>query len=379
MEEFLSDFYDILGVGRDASADDIKRAYRKLAVKYHPDRNSGDKAAEEKFKEINKAYEALSDPEKRKMYDQFGEDGLKGNPFQGGGTGFGGFDFGDAFGDFGDIFGEFFGGGSRSRRTQNAPRQGSDILVNVKISFEEAYKGAKKSIKVARSSACERCGGNGAEPGSGRKTCPTCNGHGQVKVSQGFFAISQTCPSCQGAGTIIENRCKSCNGTGFKREEKTLEVNIPAGIDSGQKIRVSGEGNSGANGGPRGDVYLQVNVADHPVFVRDENDIYMELPISYPQAVLGDRVEIPTMTGSVEMKIPAGSQPGMKLRMKGNGFPGLGRRPKGDQFVILRLEVPKNISADHRKVVEELKRFDSETSERPFLREFAEKVKNIFK
>jgi len=376
----LADYYNTLGVNKGASGDDIKRAYRKLAVKYHPDRNAGNKEAEEKFKEINNAYEVLSNPEKRNVYDQYGEDGLKGNPFAGGGSSYGGgFDFGDVFGDFGDIFGEFFGGsGGRGRRTRNTAQQGSDILVNVKVDFKDAYDGIEKDIKLSRSSNCQHCGGTGAEKGSSKKTCPTCNGNGQVKVSQGFFSIAQTCPTCRGGGTIIERPCKPCKGTGYVREEKTINVNIPAGIDNGQKIRVTGEGNSGKNGGPRGDVYLSIKVKDHELFVREHNDIYMELPISYSQAVLGSKVDIPTMGGKVEVKIPSGSQPGMKLRLRHKGFPEIGGRNLGDQYIILKLEVPKNISSKHKQKIEDLREFESEMKERPFFKEFMSKVKNIF-
>lgn len=374
----MADYYNTLGVSKTATTEEIKKAYRQLAIKHHPDRNKGNKASEEKIKEINAAYEALSDPEKRKLYDQFGEDGLKNNPFAGGSSG-AGFDFGDVFGDFGDIFGEFFGGGGRKRSSRNAQRQGSDLLVNVKVSFKEAYSGVKKDINIVRSSGCPKCGGSGADSGSGRKTCPTCGGVGQVKMSQGFFSIAQTCPSCQGAGSIIEKPCKSCSGTGFNREEKVVSVNIPAGIDNGQKIRVSGEGNSGYGGGPRGDVYLAIAVERHQLFEREDENIFLILPITYAQAVLGATIEVPTMDGKAEIKIPPGAQPDMKLRLKEKGFPSLQHRARGDQYIILRLEVPKNISAKHKQAIEDLKEFDEETKERPFLKEFTDKVKSIFK
>ncbi|HNT27020.1 MAG TPA: molecular chaperone DnaJ [bacterium] len=380
----MADLYGILGVRRDATLDEIKKAYRQLAIKYHPDRNKGDKAAEEKFKEINQAYEVLSDAEKRKMYDQFGEDGIKGSPFS---AGAGGFDFSDLFsgnfgggnagGGLGDIFDEFFGGGAR-RRGRTAARQGSDLLVTVTLSFDEAYLGTRRDVKVARSGRCAKCAGSGAEPGASRKTCPTCQGRGEVRVSHGFFQMAQTCPSCQGQGSIIEKPCKACQGTGYVREERELSVSIPAGIDTGQKIRMASEGNAGANGGPRGDVYLNVQVKDHPLFHRDGNDIYLELPVSYAQLTLGDTVEVPTMEGKVDLKVPSGTQPDTKMRLREKGFPAVQGRGRGNQFVVLRLEVPRNISSKHRKIVEELKGFDGELKERPFLKDFAEKVKRTF-
>ncbi|HOW50475.1 MAG TPA: molecular chaperone DnaJ [bacterium] len=370
----MSDLYQTLGVQRNASPDDIKKAYRQLAIKYHPDRNKGDKTSEEKFKEINHAYEILSDPEKRKMYDQFGEDGVKGNPFGGGA---GGFDFGDSFGDLGDIFGEFFGGGGR-RRSRSSARQGTDLLINIRLSFDEAYRGIKKDIRVTRSGQCAKCHGAGAESGTGRKTCPTCQGRGEVRVSHGFFQMAQPCPSCQGQGSIVEKPCKPCQGTGYTREEKELSVNIPAGIDTDQKIRVTGEGNAGANGGPRGDVYLAVQVTGHPLFHRDGNDLYLELPTTYAQLVLGAAIEVPTMDGAVELKIPAGTQPDTKMRLREKGFPSVQGRGRGDQYVIIRLEVPKNISSKHKKLIEEIKIFDDELKERPFLKDFTDKVKKLF-
>ena len=373
----MADLYQILGVSRTASADEIKKAYRQLAIKHHPDRNKGDKSSEEKFKEINHAYEILSDPEKRSMYDRFGEDGVKGNPF-GGGHGGAGFDFGDAFGDLGDIFGEFFGGGGRRRGGRTAARQGGDLLMNVRLSFDDAYRGIKKDIRVTRSASCAKCNGSGAEAGAGRKTCPTCQGRGEVRVSHGFFQMAQPCPSCQGQGSVVEKPCKSCQGTGYTREEKELSVNIPAGIDTDQKIRVAGEGNAGANGGPRGDLYLAVQVTDHPLFHREGNDIYLELPTTYAQLTLGAAVEAPTMEGPVELTVPAGTQPDTKMRLREKGFPSVQGRGRGDQYVILRLEVPRNISAKHRKIIEELKSYDHELKERPFLKQFAETVKKIF-
>lgn len=374
----MADYYNILGVSRTAGADEIKRAYRKLAMKYHPDKNQDNKAASEKFKEISEAYEILSDKEKRNMYDQYGEAGIKGNSFSGGGAE-------DIFGDFGglnDIFGDIFGGGRNSGRSssqQQRPSRGNDILARMRIPFAEAYTGVSKDVTVKRSASCQHCGGTGAASGSSRKTCPTCHGYGQVKVSQGFFSLSQTCPTCHGAGSIIEKPCNYCHGTGFLAEEKKINIKIPAGIDNGQRIRVSGEGDAGSNGGPRGDVFISVEVEDHSLFIRENSNIYMELPITYPQATLGATIEIPTMEGSVNLKIPAGSQPNSKLRLKGKGFKSIGARPQGDQFIILKLEVPKKLSQKHRDAIENLQKYDGELNERPILSEFLNKVKNLFK
>ncbi len=380
----MADYYKILGVSKNATQEEIKKAYKKMAVKYHPDKNQNSKEAEKKFKEINAAYEALGDPEKRKMYDQFGEDGLKGNPFQGGSGGFSG-DFSDifgsgGFGDLGDIFGDIFGGGSRGRsRRKSAPRQGGDLLVNITLSFEEAFKGVTKKIRVSRTDRCDVCHGSGAEPGTSKKTCPTCHGAGQVRMSQGFFSVSQTCPTCHGAGEIIEKPCRKCHGTGFVRGEKEIEVKIPAGINEGHKIRVAGEGNAGENNGPRGDVYLAVHLRPHTLFKRDGDDIILEIPVTYPQLVLGDTIDVPTMEGTVAMKIPAGTQSGTKLRLKGKGFPSVQRRSRGDQYVFLKLEVPKHLSKAHREKIEELKNFDEEMKKQPSLGDFFNKVKQFFK
>lgn len=376
----MSDYYELLGVAKNASAEEIKKAYKKQALKYHPDRNKGDKTAEEKFKKINQAYESLSDPEKRQMYDQFGEDGLKGNPFGGAGGGGGGFrDMNDVFENFGDVFGDIFGGGRGSRRGRKMPQQGSDLMMHITISFAESYEGVKKDINFSRSSTCNICSGTGAEPGSSKKTCPTCNGAGQVKVSHGFFSIAQPCPTCHGEGNITDKPCNNCRGTGFVKEEKKVSINIPGGISSGMKMRVGGEANSGINGGPRGDLYVEIKVKDHPLFEREEDDIYIEIPISYSQAVLGDKIDVPTMDGTVEMKIPAGTQSGTHMKLKDRGFPALQRHGKGSQYVILKLEVPKNISDKHRDHIIKLKEYEADHKERPSLKDYLDKVKNLFK
>jgi len=372
----MADYYEALGVSKSATPEELKKAYKKKAIKYHPDKNKGDKSSEEKFKKVNEAYEVLGDPEKKKIYDQFGEDGLKGH------SGFGGQggqyrDFGDMFDNFGDIFGDIFGGG-RSRG-RNAPRQGADILVRMNVTFKEAYDGAKKEFTFPRSSSCHVCGGSGAEKGSSKKTCPTCQGAGQVKMSQGFFSVAQVCPTCRGEGSIIEKPCKHCRGVGFEKDTKTVKLNVPQGISTGMKIRVAGEGNAGENGGPRGDVYVEIAVASHSLFERDRDDIYMEIPISYSQAVIGDKIEVPTMTGSVKMKIPAGTQSGTRMRLKDKGFQSLTYHRRGAQYVILNIEVPKNISDEHKKLVEQLREHENDHKERPTLKDYLDKVKNLFK
>lgn len=372
----MADYYEALGVSKNATPEELKKAYKKKAIKYHPDKNKGDKSSEEMFKKINEAYEILSDPEKKQIYDQFGEDGLKGH------GGFGGQsgqyrDFSDVYSNFGDIFGDIFGGG-RSRG-RNAPRQGADILVRLNVSFKEAYEGAKKEITFLRSSSCHVCNGSGAEKGSSKKTCPTCHGAGQIKMSQGMFSVSQLCPTCRGEGSIIEKPCKHCRGTGFEKETKKVKLNVPQGISSGMKIRVAGEGNSGENSGPRGDLYVEIAVSSHSLFERERDDIYIEIPISYSQAVLGDKIEVPTMAGSVKMKIPAGTQSGTRMRLKDKGFNSLSYHRRGAQYVILNIEVPKNISDGHKKLVEQLREHENDHKERPTLKVYLDKVKNLFR
>ena len=322
------DYYDVLGVDKSADATAIKKAYRKLAMKYHPDKNPGDKAAEEKFKEINEAYEVLSDETKRRNYDQFGHEGVNGQGFGGaggfGGQGFGGFD--DIFGDiFGDMFGGGFSGGSRQRR--RGPERGADIKQRVNISFEEAAFGKKVQVKINRSEECDQCHGSGAKPGTSKKTCPTCHGSGQVQSVQrtpfGNIASTRTCSTCNGEGEVIDSPCSKCHGKGSIRKTKTIEVDIPAGIDNGQMIKLGGQGELGTRGGPRGDLYIEVNVQSHPLFTRDCYDVYLEMPITFAQATLGDKIQVPTLDGKVEYEVPEGTQTGTVFRLKGKGIPKL--------------------------------------------------------
>lgn len=378
------DYYEILGVSRTASPEEIKKAFKKMALKYHPDRNPGDKEAEEKFKKVNEANEVLSDPEKRQIYDQYGEDGLKGG-FGGAGAdgvdlsemfknaGFGG---GGAFDNLGDMFDNIFGGGRR--RGRNMPQQGTDLVSKIVVTFKESYTGVSKEVSFNRSSACHFCNGTGAEAGSSRKACPTCKGSGQLRSGNGFFSISQPCPTCHGEGTIIEKPCTHCHGTGFLKESKKLEVKVPAGIADGMQIRVAGEGNAGLNGGPRGDFYVEVRVKNDDLFVREGNDILVEIPITYSQAALGDKIEVPTMDGPVDMTLPAGTQPNTKMRLKDKGFPDVHGRGRGVLYVIFKLEVPRNLSDAHKEAILKLKEFEKEIKERPTLKDYLEKIKKWF-
>lgn len=354
------DYYDVLGVGKSADATEIKKAYRKLAMKYHPDKNPGDKEAEEKFKEINEAYEVLSDETKRRNYDQFGHEGVNGQGFGGaggfGGQGFGGFD--DIFGDiFGDMFGGGFGGGRPRRR---GPERGADMKQRINISFEEAAFGKKVQVKINRSEECEECHGSGAKPGTSKKTCPTCNGSGQVQSVQrtpfGNIASTRTCTECNGEGEVIDSPCTKCHGKGSIRKTKTIEVDVPAGIDDGQMIKLSGQGELGTRGGPRGDLYIEVNVDSHSIFTREGYDVYLEMPITFAQATLGDKIQVPTLDGKVEYEIPEGTQTGTVFRLKGKGIPKLRSNVRGDQYVKVTVEIPKKLNDKQKELVKEFAR-----------------------
>lgn len=377
------DYYEVLGISKGAEAQEIKKAYRKLAMKYHPDRNPGDEEAEEKFKEINEAYEVLSDDTKRKTYDQFGHDGLNGQGGFGGqggfnGQGFGGFE--DMFGDiFGDMFGGGFGGGRQRRR---GPQRGADIRQSVSISFEEAAFGKKMSIKVNRSEECEECDGTGAKPGTSKKTCSTCNGTGQVRTVQrtpfGNIASSRPCSACNGTGEVIESPCSKCHGTGNTRKVKTIEVDIPAGIDDGQMIKLSGQGEVGEKGAPRGDLYIVVNVKSHPLFTRDGNDIYFEMPITFVQATLGDEIEVPTLDGKVKYSIPEGTQTGTVFRLKEKGIPRIRGNSRGDQYVKVVVEIPKKLNDKQKDLLREFaKECGSNVHEKK--KTFGQKIEDMFK
>ncbi len=374
------DYYEVLGVAKGASEDEIKKAYRKLAKKYHPDLNPGDKDAEAKFKEVNEAYEVLSDHEKRARYDQFGHAGVDpnfgggaagGSPFQGGGF------------DFTDIFDSFFGGGfgGTRRANPNAPRRGSDVQANLVISFEEAAKGCKKTISYHQIETCADCHGTGAAAGTSPKTCERCHGTGQVRISQrtpfGVVQSAQTCDRCGGTGKIVETPCKTCDGKGRVRRQKSIEITVPAGIDDEQILNVGGKGNAGANGGPAGDLHVYISVRPHPIFERRGNDVWCEMPITFTQAALGADVEVPTLDGKVSYHVHEGTQPGDVFRLKGKGIQGLNTRARGDQYVQVTVEVPKNLSKRQKELLSEL---DSASDEKNYQKRknFFGKLKDLF-
>lgn len=352
------DYYEVLGVEKTASDDEIKKAYRKKAKEFHPDLHPGDKEAEDKFKEANEAYEVLSDPDKKSKYDRFGHAGVDPNYGAGGpGGGFGGMDF-----DLGDIFGSFFGGGFGGGRqaNPNAPRRGSDTQARVTLSFEEAAKGCKKKVEFTRIELCPECHGSGAASGTSPETCPDCHGRGQVNVQQrtpfGVIQTSKSCSRCGGKGQIIKTPCSKCKGKGAVSKKVTLEVDIPAGIDDRQVLNVGGQGNSGANGGPSGNLHVTVLVRPHPFFERDGYDVWCEVTISFAQAALGDTLEVPTLEGKVRYDVPAGTQPGTVFKLKGRGIQSLNGRGKGDQLVRLVVDVPKNLTSRQKELLREFEK-----------------------
>ena len=379
------DYYEVLGIGKNATDAEIKSAYRKLAKKYHPDLNPGDKEAEEKFKEVNEANDVLSDPQKRQRYDQFGFAGVDPNYAAANGGGAGG--FGGGFGgvDLGDIFGDIFGGGfgggfsgfggGSSTRTAYAPRKGHDIQASVILTFEEAAHGCSKKITINRQDTCPDCGGTGAAKGTSPETCPDCGGRGYVVTQQrtpfGVMQSQQPCSHCGGRGTIIRNPCKTCRGTGKTAARKSLEINIPAGIDDDQNIALRGQGDAGSNGGPAGDVIVHVTVKADPMFERDGYDVTIHVPITFSQAVLGDDVEVPTVDGRIVQHIPEGTQSGTKFRLRGQGIQYLNGRGRGDQYVIVDVEIPKKVTRAQR---EALKAFEDSMKEDNY-----EKRKGFFK
>ena len=343
------DYYELLDVHKNASDTEIKKAYRKMAIQFHPDKNPGNKEAEERFKEVSEAYEVLSDPQKRAQYDQFGHAGVSGGGFSGG------FGFGGAS-PFGDIFGDIFGGGRQRGRGQ----RGDDLQYNLEISFEEAAFGVETSIDVPYAKRCDTCGGNGAKPGTEPKTCPSCRGAGQVRFQQGFFSVSKTCSQCNGEGRIVETPCSSCRGTGTIKDKKTLSVKIPAGVETGNRLKLSGEGGQGIKGGGNGDLYVYITVREHSIFTRENNDVICEIPVSFTQAALGCEIEIPTLDGQVSMKVPEGTQSGRIFRLRGKGIPSLQGRGRGDQMAIVRVETPANLNKKQRELLEEFARISGE-------------------
>ncbi|MGH6805705.1 MAG: molecular chaperone DnaJ, partial [Telluria sp.] len=352
------DFYEILGVAKNASEDDIKKSYRKLAMKYHPDRNPDNKEAEEKFKEVKEAYEMLTNPEKRDAYDRYGHAGVDPNMGGGGGGGFGAGGFGDAFGD---IFGDIFGGGARGGRG-GGPQvyRGADLRYNLEITLEQAAHGYETTIRVPSWDKCDTCHGNGAKPGTQPVTCTTCSGHGQVRMQQGFFSIQQTCPKCHGSGKVIPEPCAACGGAGRIKRNKTLEVKIPAGIDNGMRIRSTGNGEPGTNGGPSGDLYVEIHIKPHAVFQREGDDLHCEMPISFSKAALGGEIEVPTLTGKVSFTVPEGTQTGKTFRLKGKGIKGVRSGYLGDLFCHVIVETPVKLTDKQKELLREFERSTSE-------------------
>jgi molecular chaperone DnaJ len=364
------DYYEVLGVNRDCAEEDLKKSYRRLAMKWHPDRNPDNPKAEEHFKEAKEAYEILSDANKRAAYDQFGHAGV--DP-QAGPAGMGG-----GFGDiFSDIFGEIFGGGRGGRSTVF---RGADLRYNLEIALEQAAHGFDTRIRIPGMASCESCSGSGARPGTQPVTCPACRGAGQVRVSQGPFSIAQTCPRCHGSGSVIANPCTACHGTGRIKLQKTLSVKIPAGVDEGDRVRLSGEGEPGVNGGPPGDLYVQVHIKPHPVFQRDHDDLHCEMPISITSAALGGEIEIPTLDGSARIRVPAETQSGKQFRLKGKGIKGVRSQTPGDLFCHVVVETPVQLTERQRQLLREFESISNEDSGRhnPRAKGWLEKVKEFF-
>ncbi|HZS80239.1 MAG TPA: molecular chaperone DnaJ [Herbaspirillum sp.] len=367
------DFYDILGLAKNATEDDIKKAYRKLAMKYHPDRNPDSKSAEEKFKEVKEAYEILSDPQKREVYDRYGHAGV--DPNMGGGAGAGG--FADAFGD---IFGDIFGGGGRGRRSESQVYRGADLRYNLEITLEQAAHGFDTTIRVPSWDECDTCHGSGAKPGTSPTTCAACGGHGQVRMQQGFFSIQQTCPKCHGSGKIIPDPCSTCAGAGRIKRNKTLEVKIPEGIDDGMRIRSSGNGEPGMNGGPPGDLYVEIHIKPHKVFRRDGDDLHCEMPISFTRAALGGDIEAPTLSGKATFTIPEGTQSGKIFRLRSKGIKGVRSGYAGDLFCHVVVEIPVKLTERQKELLHEFEKLTVEggAKHNPQAKTWMDKVKEFF-
>ena len=370
------DYYDVLGVNKSATPDQIKSAYRKLAVKYHPDKNKGDKASEEKFKEASEAYHVLSNSERKQNYDNFGHAAFENGG--GGRGGFGNFDFSSHFSDiFEDFFGEGFGGGGRrSRRTSH---RGSDLRYDLSITLEEAYSGKKQDIKFTSSEKCNTCKGSGSKPGHDAGSCSMCGGHGQVRSSQGFFTVQQTCPQCSGSGEEITNPCSDCGGQGKKQSSKRLSVTIPKGVDDGTRIRLAGKGEAGSRGAGNGDLYLFINVYSHELFKRSDENLFFEYPLSIADAALGTTVEIPTIDGGkAKIKIPAGTQSGKQFRLRGKGMPYMRGSGNGDLYIQVNTEIPVSLNKEQKELLEKFREIENEKSN-PILKKFFQKAKNFWK
>ena len=373
------DYYEVLGVNKGASDDDLKKAYRRLAMKFHPDRNPDDKSAEAQFKEVKEAYEILSEPNKRAAYDQYGHAGV--DPSMGGG--FGGFGGGGAGGfDFGNIFEEIFrgggggfSGGGRGGRSQ--VYRGADLRYDLEVSLEEAAKGSQTRIRIPTETNCETCKGSGAKPGTSSKTCGTCKGSGQVRMQQGFFSVQQTCPHCHGSGKVIEDPCTDCHGRGRKRENKTLEIKIPAGVNDGDRIRLSGEGEAGVNGGPSGDLYVQISLKQHELFTRDGDDLHCEIPITMTTAALGGDIDVPTLDGTASLRIPEETQTGKIFRLRGKGVKGMRSGVEGNLYVHVVVETPVNLNSEQKDLLRQLQESMGEHHS-PKEGGWQQKLKNFF-
>lgn len=381
MPEQRKDLYEVLELQKGASDEEIKKAYRRLAKKYHPDLNPGDQEAETKMKEVNAAYEILSDPEKKARYDQFGHAGV--DPSYGaGGGGYGGQYGGFEDFDLGSIFDSFFGGGMGQQTRRNGPRRGENIQVSVTLTFEEAAFGCEKEITVNRVEKCPDCGGTGAKPGTSAETCPDCHGTGQIKTTQrtvfGVFSSTAPCSRCHGTGKIIKEPCGACHGAGVVRKQRTVTVKIPAGIDHGQTISMRGEGNVGTNGGAAGDIYVTVNVKPHDIFKRRGQDVMIEMPVTFVQATLGAELVVPTIDGKVSYTMPEGTQPDTVFRIKGKGIPNINGRGRGDHFVKIKIEIPRNVTHEQREI---LNKFDDSVSEGQYKEKkgFFDKMRDLFK
>ena len=370
------DYYEVLGLNRDADDESIKKAYRKLAMKYHPDRNPDDKSSEEKFKEAKEAYEVLSDAQKRANYERFGHAGVDASAAAGAG-GFAGAGFGSFTEAFGDIFGDIFG---QQRGGRSSVYRGADLRYNLEIALEQAARGYEAKIRIPTFEACDTCHGSGAKPGTQPKTCTTCNGHGQVRLQQGFFSIQQTCPKCQGTGKVIADPCQACHGAGRVKKQKTLSVKIPAGVDEGDRIRLAGEGEPGVNGGPPGDLYVQIQVKPHPVFQRESDDLHCEMPISISVAALGGEIEIPTLDGAAKLRVPHETQSGKIFRLRGKGIRGVRSHAPGDLLCHVVVETPVNLTERQKELLREVETISSRNTERhnPRAKSWMDKVKEFF-
>lgn len=369
------DYYEILGVAKNASDEEIKKAYRKLAMKHHPDRNEGNKEAEEKFKEAKEAYEVLSDEQKRAAYDRYGHAGVDPNMGGAGGAGFGG--FAEAFGD---IFGDIFGNAARGGRGGPQVYRGADLKYSMEITLEQAANGFDTQIRVPSWESCETCHGSGAKPGTKPKTCPTCNGSGAVRMQQGFFSIQQTCPHCHGSGQIIPDPCPTCSGVGRIKKQKTLEVKIPAGIDDGMRIRSSGNGEPGINGGPPGDLYVEIHVKSHSVFERDGDDLHCQVPVSFVSAALGGEIEVPTLNGRASIELPEGTQTGKTFRLRGKGIKGVRSGYPGDLYCHVLIETPVKLSEKQKTLLREFEQSLKEGGAKhsPQSKSWTDRVKEFF-